>query len=214
MKKITPTLFGAMLAFVAIVAFGVNTPVAKAAENKSNDYSYTAQANDSLTGFVRQAIDKYTKDKQLTLSPAQRVAAETTVVNAMGAPLLDIGQSVKIPAKNITDAVEQAKKLSADQQTAWTSYANTIDFGVTSSQAAQKPTAESKTDNNKAADKPSENMTEAKKEETKDDRKDEKSGDKNDNKNAWYKNRMLWIILAALAAVILFNAYTSKGSEE
>ena len=85
----------------------------------SADYSATASPGDSYTFHARTAIAKYLQTNKQTLSPEQRIAAESYVTVAAGSPSLEIGQTVAITAKTIADAVSRASSLSTDEQAAW-----------------------------------------------------------------------------------------------
>ena len=74
-----------------------------AASTQQKDYSYTAQAGDSYTAFVRDALTKYTNAHMLQLSADQQLDAEVAIVNAAGSPELEIGQAVTVT----TTAIEQ-----------------------------------------------------------------------------------------------------------
>ena len=89
----------------------------------SADYSAAANPGDSYTLHARAAIAKYLQANKQALSPEQRAAAESYIVSAVGAPSLEVGQTVVINAKTIADAVARASSLSTSEQAAWSQWA-------------------------------------------------------------------------------------------
>lgn len=69
------------------------------------EYTYTAQPGDSFTQFAHDAIRQYAADRNLQTTEAQLAAAETTLINIAGAPLLDIGQQVRISGTDVALAL-------------------------------------------------------------------------------------------------------------
>lgn len=104
-----------------------NTPAKNTQQTQATttsvDYSATASPGDSYTLHARTAIAKYLQENKRTLSPEQRVAAESYVTVAAGSPSLDLGQTVTITTKTIADAVSRASSLSTDEQAAWAQWA-------------------------------------------------------------------------------------------
>jgi hypothetical protein len=100
-------------------------PTDKSDADAAVEYTYTASAGDSYTGFARQAVDTYVVSQKLNLTPAQRVAAETYLTARANSPYLEIGQSVTIAADDVKSATDQAANLSSDQQAAWQRYVST-----------------------------------------------------------------------------------------
>lgn len=104
-----------------------NTPAKNTQQTQATttsvDYSATASPGDSYTLHARAAIAKYLQENKRTLSPEQRVAAESYVTVAAGSPSLEIGQTVTITTKTIADAVSRASSLSTDKQAAWAQWA-------------------------------------------------------------------------------------------
>ncbi len=111
-------------------ALGMQTSE-KTAENESvsteqeaqNDYAYTATVGGSYTALAREAVQTYAATNKLTLSPAQRVAAETQLAAAANFPALEIGQRVQFDAQILKSVVESASRLSSEQQALWQPYA-------------------------------------------------------------------------------------------
>lgn len=89
----------------------------------SADYSAAANPGDSYTLHARAAIAKYLQANKQALSPEQRAAAESYVAAAVGAPSLEVGQTVVINSKTIADAVARASSLSTSEQAAWSQWA-------------------------------------------------------------------------------------------
>lgn len=104
-----------------------NTPAKNTQQTQATttsvDYSATASPGDSYTLHARTAIAKYLQENKRTLSPEQRVAAESYVTVAAGSPSLKLGQTVTITTKTIADAVSRASSLSTDEQAAWAQWA-------------------------------------------------------------------------------------------
>lgn len=88
--------------------------------------TFTAAMGDSYTTLARQCIASYIQHQAISLSTAQRVAAETYLVQSAGAPLLDVGQQVTVPQAGTSQAVSQAQHLSASEQSAWQLYADAV----------------------------------------------------------------------------------------
>lgn len=86
-------------------------------------YTASAKAGDSYTSLARQMISKYAADKNLKLSSAQRVAAETFLTLDAGSPELEVGQEVKVISDSLKSAVEKSQALSEAQQANWSIYA-------------------------------------------------------------------------------------------
>lgn len=73
-----------------------------------DSYAYTAKSGDSYTALARDAIAQYAKAKKIEVTAAQQLLAEVELVNAAGAPLLDIGQSVSITKDAVAQALQVA----------------------------------------------------------------------------------------------------------
>ena len=113
----------------------VTTSTAQAA---SDTYKFTAEKGNSLTKIVRRAIQLYQEDKKITLSPAAAVYGETTIVQAMGAGDLEVGQHVDVPSALLQSAVDSSKTLTAAQLSKWEQYSKNVSFDV-SYIKAEKP---------------------------------------------------------------------------
>ena len=62
------------------------------------------------------------------MTPAQRVAAETLLMDRAGSPELDVEQRVTLSADDVKKAVEEAQSLSDDELDGWSYFADQIDF--------------------------------------------------------------------------------------
>lgn len=92
------------------------------------EYSYTAEAGDSYVLLARKAIDEYATSTNTALSPEQRIAAETFIINDAGFPQIDIGQTVTFSNDTIKDAVDRATSLSTTELANWAPYAALAGF--------------------------------------------------------------------------------------
>jgi hypothetical protein len=92
------------------------------------DYSVQAKAGDSYMLLARSAVTKHVKDNKLTLTGAQRIAAETTLGVAAGLPELEVGENVTFTKTALQQAVDAAKGLSIEQQAVWAPYAADVIF--------------------------------------------------------------------------------------
>lgn len=88
--------------------------------------TYTAPASSSYTQFARQCVATYSKNQSITLSNAQRVAAETHLSQQANAPQLTINQQLTIEVQTVADSVKRAQSLNVIEQAAWQPYADTI----------------------------------------------------------------------------------------
>ena len=79
-----------------------------ASSSGAQAHVFTAVAGDSFTGFARTAIAEYATTEKLQLSDAQKLTAEVSLVNAAGAPLLEVGQKVEITPEKVVAALEVA----------------------------------------------------------------------------------------------------------
>ena len=104
------------------------TPTADTNNGTAKDYSVQAKAGDSYMLLARGAVAKYTKDNKLTLTGAQRIAAETTLGVAAGLPVVELGENVTFTKTALQQAVDAAKGLSIEQQAVWAPYAADVIF--------------------------------------------------------------------------------------
>lgn len=82
-----------------------------------DSYAYTAKSGDSYTALARDAIAQYAKAKKIEVTAAQQLQAEVELVNAAGAPLLDIGQTVSITKDAVAQALQTAGAVAATSAT-------------------------------------------------------------------------------------------------
>ena len=99
-------------------------------EGQPAAYTYTAQPGDSYAKIARKAVQTYGINKNVNLSQAQIVAAETYLTLKAGSPVLSVGQSVSISEADIQAAVERAQGLSEATLKRWESYAAGVDFNT------------------------------------------------------------------------------------
>ena len=100
-------------------------------------YNYTAQAGDSYTVLARKAVQTYGINEKVKLSPAQIIAAETSLTVNAGSIDLNEGQTVAIQKSAVKSAVDAAKKLSGDVLAAWNVYVPYVDFNTSAAGQAQ-----------------------------------------------------------------------------
>ena len=97
-------------------------PVAKEEQTEvkvapQDSYAYTAKSGDSYTALARDAIAQYAKAKDIEVTAAQQLQAEVELVNAAGAPLLEIGQSASITKDAVARALQVAGAVAATSAT-------------------------------------------------------------------------------------------------
>ena len=119
---------GAVAATSATEQKQTTTPTADTNNGTAKDYSVQAKAGDSYMLLARSAVTKHVKDNKLTLTGAQRIAAETTLGVAVGLPELEVGENVTFTKTALQQAVDAAKGLSIEQQAVWVPYAENVIF--------------------------------------------------------------------------------------
>lgn len=92
------------------------------ASETDEEFSYVVGSGESYTGLARQAVTA-TDD---SLTPAERVAAETKLTQDAGADYLAAGQEVSLSKSTVKAAVAWARGLSAEQKAAWQPYADLV----------------------------------------------------------------------------------------
>ena len=105
-----------------------NTPTQAAQDKEKANYTYVARNGDSFVLMARASIDRYAKSIHASMTPAQRVAAETLLMDRAGSPELDVEQRVTLSADDVKKAVEEAQSLSDDELDGWSYFADQIDF--------------------------------------------------------------------------------------
>lgn len=98
-------------------------PPADKPKSQSSGYTYTVQDGDSYSTVIRRAISEH---GGASLNAAQKIAAETKLVEQAGWPEVDAGQSVKIDSTALSQAVSSARAMTADEQQSWQAYADDI----------------------------------------------------------------------------------------
>ena len=89
----------------------------------SSSYTYRTQKGDNLTYFARRSIQLYLETRPSTvLETSQIIAAETHIVQTMGAFDLEVGQIVMINLPLVVSEVELASQLSEQEKSCWASY--------------------------------------------------------------------------------------------
>lgn len=82
-----------------------------------DSYAYTVKSGDSYTALARDAIAQYAKTMKIEVTAVQQLQAEVELVNAAGAPLLDIGQRVSITEDAVAQALRAAGAVAATSAT-------------------------------------------------------------------------------------------------
>lgn len=102
------------------------------AQNPSSaGYRFTAQPGDSLSYFVRRAIQLVAAASKKALSPAQALFAESNLVTQLGNRLLEIGEQVTVADADVTRWIEASSALTPSQQAAWQHYVTPGLFDIT-----------------------------------------------------------------------------------
>ena len=87
------------------------------------EYVYAAQAGDNLTYFARRSVQLYVAEEpQINLETSQVIAAETHIVQDLGAFELAIGQEVGIDVALVASHVETARSLDKTAKACWAAY--------------------------------------------------------------------------------------------
>lgn len=95
-------------------------------------YNYVAQPGDSYTLMARKATQTFGITEDVSLSKAQIIFTETNLTQAAGSPLLNLDEKVEIDKGLVSEWVERAQELSEDEEAAWSTYAEGIDFNTDS----------------------------------------------------------------------------------
>lgn len=123
-----------LLMFACLFAFSANPVSAQESTEESNQNSstfvYRAEAGDNLTQFVRKSIALYASNNEVELSDGQAIAAETWIVQDMGAYELNVGQEVTVEESAVADAVSRANGLEQAVANRWAAYGITRDVDV------------------------------------------------------------------------------------
>lgn len=105
-------------------------PEEEKAEESKTPYSYTAQSGDSYTKIARKAVQTYGWNKNVSLSQAQIVAAETFLTSEAGFPAVNEGEKVELSEAAVEAAVKKAQDLDEAAQARWERYVKYVDFNT------------------------------------------------------------------------------------
>lgn len=92
------------------------------ASETETTYRYATGTGESLTTLARRAVAQADN----SLSTAERVAAETRLVQATDGELLNVSQDVQFSKADVQSAVAWAKSLSDQAKAAWQPYADMV----------------------------------------------------------------------------------------
>ena len=96
------------------------------------DYVYEAQTGDNLTYLARKSVQIYLEgEPQINFETSQVIAAETHIVQDLGAFELAIGQEVAIDVTLVADHIDSANELDESAKACWARYEpirETLDF--------------------------------------------------------------------------------------
>ncbi|MCA9349333.1 hypothetical protein KC878_04320 [Candidatus Saccharibacteria bacterium] len=211
---------GILLTLVLCALFGGRVSAqdaAAGADQPQARFSYSVKAGDNLTKLVRRSIELYAGNADISLSQGQAIAAETEVVQAMGAYELNIGQTVDIDEQAVMTAVESAKLLSTAAEQRWNAYGpikrNLVDISPVSAPSyVQTETSNPNTEN--PADTSSDNNTSSDQASTQESA-DDVAG--TDQSAAWYwwfvgggAIGAMWYVLGGSEAVKARKTKTSR----
>lgn len=99
-----------------------NLPAGTTVSETDKAYTYTVGEGESYTTLARRAVAGIGG----SLTPAERVAAETKLTTDAGADWLNVGQSVVLDKATVRAAVDWAKGLSSEEKAAWQPYADLV----------------------------------------------------------------------------------------
>lgn len=131
---------------------------APAAQNQPSapaTYEFVAQSGNSMSVMARKAVQLYDKEAaDINLPEPCIVAAETKIVQSMGARWLNEGEKFVIDGNLVADQARQASGLTDEQKTAWSVYSNNADFTLADVKLASEVATQ-----NGAATTPEQNNT-------------------------------------------------------
>lgn len=145
MKALLTSISAALFVLFAAVALATTAPAGTtlAQDNQGEQsqeqpadttsevtYEYTAQPGDSYTKMARKAVQTYGLVKQVNLSQAAIIYAESTLTKAAGSPALSLGDAVSMKESDVAAVVEQAKNLTESQTAAWAVYVPYVNFNT------------------------------------------------------------------------------------
>ena len=100
----------------------------KTGSSVTGSVTYTARSGDSYTVLARKAVQAYAHDANVTLKPAQIIAAETHLTVDADSPYLNYGQKVTFDKTTVSKAVKSAQALTATELAAWQAYVPYVIF--------------------------------------------------------------------------------------
>lgn len=90
---------------------------------KDNTSSVTVVEGDSQTTVVRRMVGKYLEDNDKTLNDAQKLHAETKLVDLLGRnDLILVGQTISLTDTQIKQVIDASSALTAEEQALWSQY--------------------------------------------------------------------------------------------
>ncbi|MEM6997619.1 MAG: hypothetical protein AAF413_01775 [Patescibacteria group bacterium] len=124
-NSLTKHLMVGLTLILSIFAFGAILSGSAAAEGEK--FTYTAESGDNLTELVRKSVQLYADGNDITLSAGQVIAAETCVVNTLGAFEIQAGEQVEVPVSEISEAVSTVSSYSDARAQSWVDATGGID---------------------------------------------------------------------------------------
>lgn len=199
-------------------------------ENGVQDtYSYKASKGDNLSYVVRDSINQYLKSNDKKLNAAQRVYAETNIVNDMGAYWLDVNQDVQVSKAKVQEYVNSSESLDQNTQTAWQYYADKTDIQamidgektayeqnkIAAEQKASEQAASSEGANSTESSNSSNNSSEEVKSEEQTSSENSNSEEAANSKGlgGWFKENWSKLVLVGLIASLIYRVVSKKNTE-
>lgn len=119
----------------------------QAASQSDDNYVFVTPEGGSLSVLARRAVQIFDQDNtSVSLTPAQAMYIEATLVKELGDRYLEIGEKVSISRDRIVALAQQSQSLGAADAAAWQEYANNVDFNVGSVTAESTPKTEPESD--------------------------------------------------------------------
>lgn len=199
-------------------------------ENGVQDtYSYKASKGDNLSYVVRDSINQYLKSNDKKLNAAQRVYAETNIVNDMGAYWLDVNQDVQVSKAKVQEYVNSSESLDQNTQTAWQYYADKTDIQamidgektayeqnkIAAEQKASEQAVSSESANSTESSNSSNNSSEEVKSEEQTSSENSNSEEAVNSKGlgGWFKENWSKLVLVGLIASLIYRVVSKKNTE-
>lgn len=192
-------------------------------------YSYKASKGDNLSYVVRDSINQYLKSNDKKLNAAQRVYAETNIVNDMGAYWLDANQDVQVSKAKVQEYVNSSESLDQNTQTAWQYYADKTDIQamidgektayeqnkIAAEQKASEQAVSSESANSTESSNSSNNSSEEVKSEEQTSSENSNSEEAANSKGlgGWFKENWSKLVLVGLIASLIYRVVSKKNTE-